>query len=139
MPNATPKVRIAGACELLGRDAVVARCAALLSGADVDVEFVMMLGGSPARRLLASGVPADQQYWLRVWAVRGFLWSGPLVTSLREALRDEHWRVREMACKVAARHRVDDVIDEVVALEFDDSPRVAAAATRAVRQIAASQ
>lgn len=99
----------------------------------------MMLGGSPARRLLASGVPADQQYWLRVWAVRGFLWSGPLVTSLREALRDEHWRVREMACKVAARHRVDDVIDEVVALELDDSPRVAAAATRAVRQIAASQ
>jgi hypothetical protein len=122
----------------LGRDEVVARCAALLSGDDVDLEFVIVLGGAPARRLLASGVPTGQQYWLRVWAVRGLLWSGPSAPSVRHALRDGHWRVREMACKVAARHLMDELIDEVAALESDRNPRVAAAATRAVRRVAAS-
>lgn len=136
MVTATPKLRVAGACERLGLDEVVAWCAALLSGDDVDPEFVMVLGGAPARRLLASGVPADQQYWLRVWAVRGLLWSGPFAPSVRHALIDDHWRVREMACKVAARHLMDDLVDEVVALESDSNPRVAAAATRAVRRIA---
>ena len=97
-----------------------------------------MLGGAPALGLLASGVPLDQQYWLRVWAMRGLLWSGPLTTSVRSALRDEHWRVREMACKVAARHVMDEILEAVVALESDDNRRVAEAATRAARRIAAT-
>lgn len=99
----------------------------------------MMLGGTPARRLLASGVPAGEQYWLRVWALRGLLWSAPVTESVRDGLADDHWRVREMACKVAARHLIDDVVDELVALESDRTPRVAAAAARAVRRIATSR
>ena len=127
---------MAGACEQVGSAAVVARCAALFAGDDVDPEFVVLLGGAPARRLLASDHRVDQQYWLRVWALRGLLWSGGLVEPVRGGLRDEHWRVREMACKVAARHVMDDVLDDVVALEHDGNARVAAAAERAARRIA---
>ena len=118
---------------------MVAGCAALLSGDEVDPTFVVMLGGRPARRLLASGVPESQEYWLRVWAARGLLWSGAPPASVRGALHDEHWRVREMACKVAARHLLDEVIDDVVPLETDGNPRVAIAATRAARLIASSR
>lgn len=43
-----------------------------------------------------------------------------------------------MACKVAARHLMDDVLEAVVALESDNNSRVAAAAIWAARRIVAS-
>jgi len=115
----------------------VRRCEAILAGAAGDTDFVLMLGGAPARRLLATGVPGHQRYWLRVWAARGLLWAGVAdsTEALRAALSDESWRVREMACKVVARHLVGDLLDEVAALNSDPAARVRQAAQRAVVRI----
>lgn len=87
--------------------------------------------------LLADGLPKDQEYWLRVWAARGLLWAGPGDDAevLRGGVRDAAWRVREMTCKVVARHRVDEMLEDVVALEHEENGRVRAAAKRAARRI----
>jgi hypothetical protein len=124
---------------------VVRRCAALLDGAAEDTELVVLLGGAPARRLVASGVAEDQRYWLKVWAARGLLWAGVGETSdgapgaLGRALRDDSWRVREMAAKVVARHVVEDLLDDVIELESDPVERVRVQASRAVRRIIGGQ
>lgn len=55
------------------------------------------------------------------------------------ALRDPAWRVREMAAKVVAAHRVGQALDAVAALRDDPVPRVRAAAERAVVLLTASQ
>lgn len=135
--QATPRDRIAQACQTLGATAFMARCLDLLAGGDEDPSFVTALGGLHAARLLDRGLPADQEYWLRVWAARGLLWAGPGDRSevLRLALRDDAWRVREMTCKVVARHRVGDVLDDVAGLEPDEIPRVRRAAERAIVRI----
>ena len=139
--DATPRLRVAAACQRIGTDAVVERCLHLLSGGHDSPEFLVMLGGRHAMRLLADGLPPGQQYWLRVMAARGLLWAGPgkEPNRLRAALRDETWRVREMICKVVARHRVDELLDEVIELENDPVPRVRAAATRAAVRIVGAQ
>jgi hypothetical protein len=125
------------ACRRLGQREVVRRCEALLVGGDASPDFVIVLGGAPAIRLLGDGLPADQRYWLRVWSARGLLWAGPPqhLATLRRALGDGHWRVREMACKVVAWHRLGDLFDDVTRLESDGNSRVRAAASRAVRSI----
>jgi hypothetical protein len=133
----TPRLRVESACELLGRDVVIDRCVEVLGGGKVDSEFLVVLGGVPARQLLAAGVPEDQAYWLRVWALRGLLWATPTnhLDALRDALVDDHWRVREMACKVVARHAVDDLVMELEVLLSDKVKRVREAAHRALRRI----
>jgi HEAT repeat protein len=55
-----------------------------------------------------------------------------------EALADEHWRVREMAAKVVARHRIGAALDRVAELRDDPVPRVRAAAERAIVKITAA-
>jgi hypothetical protein len=53
-------------------------------------------------------------------------------------MADEAWRVREMAAKVVARHRVGDAFAAVSRLRSDQVPRVRAAAERAVVTLTAS-
>ena len=139
MAHATPRLRIEAACDRLGRDAVIERCLSLLAGGEEAPDFVVMLGGAPATRLLAEGVRPAQAYWLRVWAARGLLWAGlgDDPERVRVGFRDEAWRVREMACKVVARHGIDDLLDDVIGLEADPVPRVRAAATRAAVRVVA--
>ena len=134
----TPRLRIEAACQRLGRDALIERCLALLAGGDESADFLMALGGTPAMHLLADGIPKDQAYWLRVWAARGLLWAGVDgdTARLQVGLRDEAWRVREMTCKVVARHCIDDLLEDVVPLELDRNARVRAAAKRAAERIA---
>jgi hypothetical protein len=55
------------------------------------------------------------------------------------ALGDHAWRVREMAAKVVARHRVGRALDAIAALRMDPVPRVRAAAERAVVLLTVSQ
>jgi hypothetical protein len=135
--DATPRLRIEQACEGLGRSEVIRRCLALLAGGTADPQFILTLGGHPARRLLDDGIPLAQEYWLRAWAARGLLWAGPgdEPDVLRAALADPAWRVRELMCKVVARHRVGDVLEDVAALQSDPVPRVRAAAVRAATLI----
>lgn len=133
----TPKLRVEMACARLGREEVVRRCLGLLAGDSEDPQLVLTLGGVPARLLLDDGIPPGQDYWLRVWAARGLLWAGPGdgTDVLRAALADESWRVREMVCKVIARHRVGDLLDDVAALRADRIARVRQAAARAAARI----
>ena len=135
-------MRIELACRQLGREEVIRRCLELFEGELDDAEFlVLTLGGrAHAAQLLADGVPVDQAYYVRVWALRGLLWAGPGddPDRLRPAFDDESWRVREMACKVVARHRLGDLLDEVAALETDPIGRVRTAASRAVVEIVSS-
>lgn len=133
-----PKDAIAAECGRRGRAEFTAGCVALLRGEPVDDPLVLALGGAHAAAVLDSGPEA--QYWLRVWAARGLLWEWDdvAVPALLDALRDEHWRVREMAAKVVARNKVGAAFEAVEPLPADAVPRVATAAERAIRVLVAS-
>jgi hypothetical protein len=134
-----PRVRIADACNRRGTDDVLNGCLSLLDGGDVDADLIQVLGGPAGPRHLDA--PPDQRYWLKVWATRGLLWapwqarSAPAVC---EALADDAWRVREMAAKVVARHRVAEAFDGLTPLLADPVPRVRCAASRALRVLTAA-
>jgi hypothetical protein len=116
---------------------VVAGCVDLLARRDVDDELVLAIGGPAARSVLDGG----QQYWLRVWAVRALLyvWDDTARPSVRAALADESWRVREMAAKVAARRQLGEAVAGLAELGHDPVARVRAAAARAVAILTAVQ
>lgn len=137
----TPRLRVEGACLRLGQPEVVRRCRALLAGDTADPDFIITLGGTAAVRYLNDGQPDHQAYWLRVWGARGLLWAGPGSDTavLRGALDDDHWRVREMVCKVVARHDIGDLLDGVAVLESDAVERVRTAAKRAAATIVDSK
>lgn len=134
-----PKDAILAECGRRGKREVVGGCVALLRTQPVDDALVRVLGGDAAATVLDAG-PVSA-YWLRVWGARGLLWAWDEAAepALLEALRDEHWRVREMAAKVVARHRVGGAFDALVPLCEDPVPRVAQAAQRALRVLAAAR
>jgi HEAT repeat protein len=128
-----PRERIDAECKRRGKDALVAGCIALLEGRETDGELLVALGGPPALWAVTGGAEGPR-YWRRVWAARGLLWAWDDVAApaVVAALRDDAWRVREMAAKVVARHRLGDALPVVVDLRDDPTPRVRAAAARAV-------
>lgn len=134
--NLTPAERIAAECARRGTDAVVAGCVALLYGrpGEVDDDLILALGGEHGRSVLDGWNGGKTGYWPRVWAARGLLhaWDDAATDAIIHATRDDAWRVREMAAKVVARHRVGDALDAVAVLRGDAVPRVRAAAGRAV-------
>jgi HEAT repeat protein len=138
-PGLRPRDRIDAECARRGKDAVVAGCVALLEGRETDGELIVALGGPPARWAVGAGVEGPR-YWRRVWAARGLLWTwdDSAAPAISGALGDEAWRVREMAAKVVARHRLGDALPIVVDLQHDPSARVRAAASRAVVLLTAS-
>jgi hypothetical protein len=129
----TPRQRIAQLADRRGPLHVVDGCRALLRGEPPDAHLVRVLAGEAA----AWGL--DRPDWLRVWGCRGLLWcwDDSALPELLHALDDEAWRVRELACKVVARHRLDPALEAVLALQDDEVERVAAAARRAVRALTA--
>jgi HEAT repeat protein len=129
----TPRERIEAESARRGRRALVAGCLDLLRGSMDDPELVRCLGGRGAAKFLDGG-QHDDTYWLRVWALRGLLWSWDVSAAgpVRDALGDESWRVREMAAKVVARHLVAAAFTAVAELRDDPVPRVRAAAHRAL-------
>lgn len=135
--RATPRARVAAARSQVGNEELVRRCLELLAETEGDVDLIQLLGGPAALALLSGGIPEGQRYWLRVWALRGLLWAdlAEAPAPLAEALRDDHWRVREMASKVVARHRLGELIDQVAACEADPVKRVREAARRASMRI----
>ncbi len=140
----TPRQSIEAECARRGREAVVAGCVALVGGDDADPALVRALGGPGADAFLDGSTRADG-YWLRVWGARGLLWAvdaehltSDVVDSVRRGLDDDSWRVREMALKVVARHKIGDVLPAVVELREDPVPRVRTAAARTVTVLTAA-
>ena len=134
----TPRQSIERECSGRGTSEVVAGCVALLRGEDVDPMLIHALGGPPARWVVEGG-QGGPDYWLRVWAARGLLWAwdDSALPVLATALQDPAWRVREMAAKVAARHALGNLLQELGKLCDDPNRRVRAAAERAVTRIGA--
>jgi HEAT repeat protein len=132
----TPRQSVEMECARRGRQALVDGCCLLLDGDDFDAGLIVALGGPPAQSLLDSGLPEHQRYWLRVWAARGLLWTweDSALTALLQATRDEHWRVRELAAKIVARHGITAALPAIEALVDDEVPRVCAAAQRALQK-----
>jgi hypothetical protein len=128
-----PRERIEAECARRGKDALVAGCVALLEGRETDGELIVVLGGPAALWAVGRGIEGPR-YWRRVWAARGLLWAWDDVAlpAIITALGDEAWRVREMAAKVVARHRLGDALPAVADLRHDPTRRVRAAASRAV-------
>ncbi len=139
--RATPRQRIASECLRRGRDAVIAGCVDLLEGRDVDDALVVALGGPPAPYVLSGGAGGRHGYWPRSWAARGLfhVWDDRGGAAVVRATEDAAWRVREMALKVIARHRLGEGMAAALELRTDPVPRVRAAAERAVVQLTAHQ
>jgi hypothetical protein len=134
----TPRQSIEAECARNGRLSVVNGCIELLGGADGDYRFLTVLAG-PGADFMADQRPGDEtnRYWLRVWGARGMLWAwdDTAVPAIREALADPHWRVREMAAKVVAKYELGDLLETVAELRTDPTPRVRAAAEKAVQKL----
>lgn len=135
--QASPRVRIALESARRGRENFVEGCIDVLNGSDVDGALIRVLGGVAAQTVLEGWAGGVDGYWPRVWAVRGLLHCyEPLAESAVErALGDPSWRVREMALKVIARHRIENLLDAAIPLMNDEVERVAVAATRVARVI----
>jgi len=134
-----PRESIEAECARRGRDAFADGCIALLEGGQPEQELVQALGG-PAADKFFDGAEHEDTYWFRVWALRGLLWSWDdrALDSVREALGDDSWRVREMAAKVVARHLLGDTLPAVAELGDDSVPRVRRAAERALVRLSAA-
>jgi HEAT repeats len=135
----TPRESIERECQRRGKAAVVAGCKSLLNGQRTDAELIYALGGPPASWVFTGEVPGPD-YWLRVWAVRGLMWAwdDSALPCILTSLRDDSWRVREMALKVVARHRLTAAVTAVAALEDDPVPRVASTASRTLIRVTES-
>jgi HEAT repeat protein len=137
----TPRQSVAAECRRRGRPAVVSGCIDLLHGRhDVDDTLVVALGGPAAEFVLGGQAGGKAGYWPRVWAARGLLhaWDDRAAAAIIRATTDDAWRVREMAAKVIARHRIGDAFTAVAQLRNDQVPRVRAAAERAIVILTAS-
>src|SRR3954454_11286272 len=134
----TPRESVEQECARRGKDEVVAGCIELLTGGETDAELIVALGGPPAHWVV-SGEPSGPPYWLRVWAARGLLWAwdDAAYQAVEAALRDDAWRVREMALKVVARHELEDALSAVVDVQEDPVARVRSAASRALMRLSA--
>src|SRR5271155_4636998 len=104
----TPRQSIEAECARRGASAVVAGCVDLLAGGDPEDEDLLMALAGPMARHVLDGHAGP--YWFRVWGARGLLWAWEesATPAVVRATADEAWRVREMAAKVIARHRVGD-------------------------------
>lgn len=137
MARATPREQVESACVRRGSSAVVAGCTALLAGEEVPDQLLLDVVGPGAQYVLDGGEGGRGGYWPRTWAARALLyvWEPTATAAVLAATGDEHWRVREMALKVIARHRLDDALELLPALQTDPVPRVREAAARAERRL----
>ncbi|HLX77386.1 MAG TPA: hypothetical protein VKR27_00750 [Acidimicrobiales bacterium] len=136
----TPRENVAAECARLGQRDVVARCVTLIDGGDADDAFLTAIGCDAARQVLEGRAGGRSGYWPRVWGARALLYAWDVAASpaIVRATGDAHWRVREMAAKVIARHLVGDGLEAVVGLRDDPVPRVRAAAERALVTLTAA-
>jgi hypothetical protein len=138
----TPAERVAAACDRWGDATVVRRCAAQLGAGPAAptgelLDLATVLGGLRDPAFLTGGRPPGNAYWARVWAARAlrYAWDDSATPAVVAALDDEHWRVREMAANVVADRELAEAADRLVGLLGDGTPRVRAAAARALGRV----
>jgi hypothetical protein len=121
---------MAEAIARFGESVVADRAGALLGGANEGEDFLLWVGGRHAQGIL-DGAPA--LYWPEVWGARALLyaWDPAAEVAIREGMRNQAWRVREMCCRVAAERSLP-LADVAAELFADDTARVRAAAVRVV-------
>lgn len=122
--------RIAAAVAEQGEATVVLRALSLIAGNNEGEEFLLVVGGEHARGIL-EGAPV--LYWPELWGTRALLyvWDDSAIEAVMAALHNQAWRVREMAARVAAARGLD-VVPALVGMLADETPRVRAAAARAL-------
>ncbi len=125
--------RLQVAIDRYGLDGVVDRSVALLAGANVGEEFLLIVGGRHAQGILDGAPPL---YWPEVWGARALLgaWNESAVAAVSAGLANRAWRVREMCAKVAAAHELD-IADLLQPLLTDEVARVRAAGARAMAPV----
>lgn len=136
----TPRQSVELECERRGVDEVIDGCVATLRGGAVDDDFILALGGPAGQNVIHDGPAQRHQYWRRVWGARGLLYAydDRAADAIVVALGDEHWRVREMAAKVIARHKIGAALPAVAELQADPVPRVRVAGERALMALTAA-
>lgn len=115
------------AADVFGRDVVVSWSEGLLAG-HID-------GDDPRHPDISwlKGTTGWPAYWARVWGARALLHLAPAhPQTVLTATSDEAWRVREMALKVIAAHRLPDPTGMIDPLVEDPVPRVRIQAWRAL-------
>jgi HEAT repeat protein len=130
----SPRTSVTRYVVLVGEDALVEALIALLKGGELTAELGEVLAGPASRTVLAGRQGGPSGYWVRVWALRGLLYvvSARATAHVVAACADPAWRVREMALKVIAAHRLDDGLEAAAISQGDDVARVRAAASRAL-------
>ena len=113
-----------------GEAEVIDRALSLMDGNNEGEEFLLFVGGEHAQGIL-DGAPV--LYWPELWGLRALLyvWHDRAAPAVVSALRNEAWRVREMAARVIAAREVS-AATELTALLGDRTPRVRIAAARAL-------
>lgn len=122
--------RIKAAIELYGEQTVIARSLSLLDGKYEGEDFLLFVGGEHARGIL-NGAPS--LYWPELWGLRAlqYVWDDSAISPVLRSLSNPAWRVREMGCRVIAVRGLP-AADELLPLLADGTPRVRAAAARAL-------
>jgi hypothetical protein len=87
------------------------------------------LSGSSASLVLGGREGGRDGYWPRMWATRGLLYASDEAATgtVVAATTDTAWRVREMAAKVIAFHRLGEATHAAVQLQAEPDERVRAA------------
>lgn len=127
----SPAQRIGAAAEAVGESELARRCGEVLATGDCDDDLLEVLGGHKPGFVYGEH-KVDQSYWIPTWALRGLLyvWDDSVAPQVVRALDHEHWRVREMAAKVAAKREIGAAAESLAALATDEVARVQAAAAR---------
>ena len=133
----SPRTSVTRHGALVGEVTLVDALIALLEGEELTAELGEVLAGPASRPVLAGAAGGPSGYWARVWALRGLLYvfDASATSRVVAATTDPAWRVREMALKVIARHRLDEGLETAARCQGDDVARVRAAAARALMRL----
>lgn len=125
--------RLAEAVRRYGEAAVVARSLSLLAGNNEGEDFLLFVGGEHAQGIL-EGAPV--LYWPELWGTRALLyvWNDTATDATAAAMRNQAWRVREMAARVAAARSLP--LSAALAVQLtDEVARVRASGARALGEV----